>query len=118
MNILRRSAVDRAWASYDIAAAILENLAPGPPLQPPSIYRYDEWAWEDQRRRNRHALAEMACVSRALSGLALDVLWRYIDNIFCLMNVIPSWYSCESMADFREQIVSSCTIVGRPDAPG
>ena len=110
MNIPRTSATDRAWASYDIAAEILETLAPGPPLQSPSIYPYDHWAWEDHRRRNRNALASMARVCRALSGVALDVLWRYIDDIFHLVDVVPSCYTtrCDIHSRFSpETIVSS-----------
>ena len=110
MNTPRISAVDRVWSSYDIAAEILETLAPGPPLQSPSIYPYDHWTWENNTRRNRNALASMARVCRALSGVALDVLWRYIDDIFHLVDVVPSCYTtrCDIHARFSpETIVSS-----------
>ena len=71
------------------------------------------WAWENHTRQNRNALARMARVSRALSGAALDVLWRSIDDIFHLINVIPSCYTYESGdIDVRDEIVSSC-IAGR-----
>ena len=114
MNISRRRhTTDRAWASYDIVATILETMAPGPLLEPPSIYPYDECAWEDHSRLNRNALARMARVSRALSGLALDVLWRYIDDIFHLVDVVPSCYTIESNWNVRrpyEEIVSSCIV--------
>ena len=113
MNISRTSATDRAWASYDIAATILETLAPDPPLQSPSIYPYDRWTWKNHIRRNRNALASMARVCRALSGVALDVLWRYIDNIFHLVGVVPSCYTIESNWSVRrayQEIVSSCVV--------
>ena len=52
----------------------------------------------------------MARVSRALSGLALDVLWRYIDDIFHLIDVVSPCYTHKSDDKFREQIVSSCIV--------
>ena len=111
----QRTAVERAWASYTIAIAILETLAPGSPLY--SIYPCEYRTWMDHRCRNRNALARMARVSRTLSGVALDVLWRYVDNIFHLIDVVPSCYMYEPMHERPgsqrrlQNIVSLFTIV-------
>lgn len=50
----------------------------------------------------------MARVSRALSGVALDVLWSCIDNIFRLIDVVPScyMYKFDDEGFYREGVVS------------
>lgn len=109
MEVPQRNARERAWASYDIVAAIFETMSPGPPLEPRNLW---ELNLKDHTRPNRNALARMARVSRALSGVALDVLWRYANNIFHLINAVPSCYTYESggVGLFGEEkvIVSSC----------
>ena len=106
MKIAQGTALDRAWASYDIVATILETLAPGPILKPPLIYPADERLWIDQRRQNRIALSRVACVCHALSGIALDILWRNINNIFHLIHIVPSCYTLGT--DGLREIVSTC----------
>lgn len=123
------SAVERAWSSHDIVIAILETMAPGPPLLPPSIYPYDRDAWTHRRRQNQIALANVARVSQALSGLALDVLWSFIGSIFELVHLVPSCYTYERSYDYpgpEVRIVSSCVgvcestlqiLIDQPHAP-
>ena len=101
--------MDRAWASYDIVIAILETMAPGPPLYSPLIYPCDEQAWMHQIRQDRNTLARVARVCRALSSIALDILWRYIGNVLHLIGVVPSCYSYESYPS--NNIVSFCIAI-------
>ena len=84
------TAMERAWATYDIVVAILETMAPGWPLR-----RRPLQPWAHHRRLNKNALARVARVSRALSGAALDILWRCIDNVEHLIRVVPSCYRHE-----------------------
>ena len=110
MKIAQGTALNRAWASYDIVATILEILAPGPILKPPLIYPADERLWIDQRRQNKIALSRVACVCRALSSIALDILWRNINSIFHLIHIVPSCYTLRAGSeDGIYEIVSTCT---------
>ena len=109
-----RTAVDRAWTSYDIVITILETMAPGPPLYSPLIYPYDGRAWMHQIRQGRKTLARVARVCRALSSIALDILWRYIDDVLHLIGVVPSCYSHESSVEYPYppyNIVSFCIAI-------
>ena len=87
------TAVGRAWASYDIIVAIFETMALNS-LDPP---------WKHERRRNQKTLARsrVARVCRALSGIALDILWRYIRDIFHLIDVVPSCYTFGLYSNIR-----------------
>ena len=109
--------MERAWSSYDITVLILETMDPGPHLEPPLIYPHDQDAWTDRRRRNRATLALVARVCRALSSVALDILWRRIENIFHLLDIVPSLYRFEAENEDllttdsdRNKLVSSCMM--------
>lgn len=66
------------FSSPKIASAVLGHLSPGP-LTKDSDNAMGLLTVK-QRRENQAALAQLATVCRAVSGLALDVLWRYIDD--------------------------------------
>ena len=108
-----RTAAERAFSSYDIAVIILEEMAPGPSLQPPLILSYDRDAWIEHRHQNRTSLARVARVCRATSRVALNILWKYIDSIFHLIHLVPLCYTHDlkwgKRGDLQDQMVSSCT---------
>lgn len=115
MSTSQRTAMERAWSSYDVIVLILETMDPGPHLKPPLIYPYDSDVWADRRRRNRAALACTARVCRALSSVALDILWRYIGNAFDIIHLVPSCYKFEAYkcllpSDRDDKLVSACTV--------
>ena len=111
--------MERAWASHDIVASILETMAPGPSIDRPQglTYPYDRDALSHQRRRNENSLARVARVCRALSGIALDILWRCILSIFHLIDLVPECYRYERIHDdgdldgIQYEMVSFCIVV-------
>ncbi|KAI8978261.1 hypothetical protein BD414DRAFT_466320 [Trametes punicea] len=70
--------------SPKLARAICEYLAPG------SMPK-DGSAAVIQRRKRQHALAQLARVCRAMSGIALDVLWSAVDDFSHLLFVFKPY---------------------------
>lgn len=71
-------AAQNILSSPKIASAVFGHLSPGP-LTKDSNNEQGVLTVK-QRRENQGALAQLATVCRAVSRLALDVLWRYIDD--------------------------------------
>ena len=83
------SAMTRALFLQDILELILEELSPGPQIRAPT---YDQTSsllafLRSDRHRRQSTLLHLALVCRALSDLALRVLWRYVDDIVHLLKV-------------------------------
>ncbi len=72
-----------------IVAAILEKLSPGPLVnstpQGPSVSPHKG------RQDYQRSLATLATVSRSISGQALDVLWRYVDDFRYMLFVLDAY---------------------------
>ena len=89
------SAARRALFLQDVLQLILEELCPGPHVQIPDA-SHDKvrlGLLSNERRRRQNALASLAQVCRAVSDSALSVLWRYIDDVFHLLKVNPTYYT-------------------------
>ncbi|KAI0323686.1 hypothetical protein GY45DRAFT_1439510 [Cubamyces sp. BRFM 1775] len=80
------SACGRAFQSRDIVRHICTELEPRLPDSKVAILTTNETCL-----RNATALARLARVSRALSGPALDVLWRVVDDLPRLLYILPSF---------------------------
>ena len=88
------SAASRALFLRDILELILEELSPGPRIPRRLHSEVLLGLLGIERRRRQNALASLARVCRAVSDPALSVLWRYIDDVFHLLNVNPtSWHT-------------------------
>lgn len=70
-------------SSPKIASAVIEHLSPGP--LPKDRHIAKDLLTVKQRRESQAALAHLATVCRAVSSLALDALWRYIDDFHHLL---------------------------------
>ncbi len=82
---MQSSAACKALLCQEILTEIFDYLSPGRP---------DEDALPKERLHRREAqkaLARAARVCRALSGPALDVLWRVTDSLTALLSIIPSF---------------------------
>ncbi|KAI9064775.1 hypothetical protein FKP32DRAFT_1591148 [Trametes sanguinea] len=75
----------------DVITHIAEHLSLGNDLLSFTIAQDPLLARE--RIRRQQTLARLAQVSRAVSSLALDVLWEHVDDFRCLLSVFPS---CEN----------------------
>ena len=87
------SAASRALFLQDILELILEELSPGPHISRSAHSQVLLELLAIERRRRRIALASLARVCRAISDPALSVLWRYIDDVFHLLKVNPTYYT-------------------------
>ena len=86
------SATTRALFLQDIFGLIIEELYPGPQI--PS-HRYSQVLMKplhSDRRKCQATLARLAQACRTFRDPALKVLWRYVDNVFYLLDVNPSCY--------------------------
>ncbi|KAI0359194.1 hypothetical protein OH77DRAFT_1010339 [Trametes cingulata] len=83
-------AVARALACEDILVDVFENLAPGSKLPRASQLLVAA------RKKRQKTLARGACVCRAFSGPALQVLWRVIDDVKHLFRILPSFANASS----------------------
>lgn len=70
-------------------AAILERLSPGP--LPKDSTHGTSAAPNEGRRECQRTLATLATVSRSISGQALDVLWRYVDDFRYTLFVLDAY---------------------------
>ena len=101
------SATERALSSTDILQEIFEHLGYDPTEDKyPGSVAFDSQAlgarWEDA------ALAACARVSRRFSPLALDVLWRVMDDLVDLFAPLPSFQPLRLETNNRPQYVSVC----------
>ncbi|EIW54070.1 uncharacterized protein TRAVEDRAFT_74350 [Trametes versicolor FP-101664 SS1] len=89
-------------SSPKIASAVLGHLSPGP-LTKDSDNAMGLLTVK-QRRENQAALAQLATVCRAVSSLALDVLWRYIDDFHHVLFALRPYDKKNHMfvADFTD----------------
>ncbi|KAI0657723.1 hypothetical protein C8Q70DRAFT_1121370 [Cubamyces menziesii] len=72
----------------ELATEIFNHLAPGP------LRKTDTVQYRLCRRQRQTTLARAACVCRAWSDPALNVLWRVVDDIHNLLSLLPP-YSVE-----------------------
>ncbi|KAI0629724.1 hypothetical protein C8Q77DRAFT_304933 [Trametes polyzona] len=79
------SAATRALLCPEILIEIFKHLTPGSPN------KYALPRLRARRRENQKALARAACVCRAFSEPALDILWRVVDCLPDLLCVLPSF---------------------------
>ncbi|KAI0359218.1 hypothetical protein OH77DRAFT_1395521, partial [Trametes cingulata] len=84
--LVGQPASGRVLQCRDMVAEILEHLAPGWPREGSS--KPEERA--RQRDMRFRTLASAALVSKLFSELALDVLWRVLDDIDVLLELFPS----------------------------
>ena len=83
------NAVQASLLCDDITKLILENLAPGPPVQ--SVKTASDVRKKKARHISQLTLARVARTCKGLSSTALDVLWREVDDLIHLLSVFPSF---------------------------
>ncbi|KAI0740736.1 hypothetical protein C8Q76DRAFT_791143 [Earliella scabrosa] len=83
------NAVQASLLCDDITKLILENLAPGPPVQ--SVKTASDVHKKKARHISQLTLARVARTCKGLSSTALDVLWREVDDLIHLLSVFPSF---------------------------
>lgn len=83
------SSCHRALQTCDVIHEVFSWLTPGP--------RYDEMTpeEEDGRRNARHDLLNVVLVCRAFASPALDVLWRELDDLLPVMQLLTESHDCE-----------------------
>ena len=82
----------RVLLCRDIVVEIFEEMSPF------WIEDYPHHTETDVQRQKswRRSLASCACVCRAFSGPALDVLWRVLDDVDVALQVLPSFQKASS----------------------
>ena len=98
------SAASRALFLRDILELILEELSPGPRIPRRLHSEVLLGLLGIERRRRQNALASLARVCRAVSDPALSVLWRYIDDVFHLLNVNRAYYHISYPSGYRYRV--------------
>ncbi|OSC98449.1 hypothetical protein PYCCODRAFT_1397131 [Trametes coccinea BRFM310] len=91
---------------HDVVAQIAEHLSPG--NEPLSFTSAQDPHLMKKRLKCQQTLARLAQASRAVSSLALDVLWRHVDDIRYLLRVFPACDDDSKQQGFRD-------LVSEPD---
>ncbi|KAI9064776.1 hypothetical protein FKP32DRAFT_1648708 [Trametes sanguinea] len=86
----------------DVIAHIAEQLSPG--TEPLSFTVAQDPIVMSERLKCQRALGRLAQVSREVSAVALDVLWRHVDDFRCLLRIFPSCDSDSKQQGFRDVI--------------
>ncbi|KAI0644972.1 hypothetical protein C8Q79DRAFT_912476 [Trametes meyenii] len=73
--------------SPKVATLVVEYLSPGPLPESDSKPHIAT----EERRECQYSLAQLAVVCRHISGLALNVLWRHIDDFRHMLFVLPPY---------------------------
>ena len=87
-GLARQMSAAHVFRCEELATEIFNHLAPGP------LRKTDTVQYRLCRRQRQTTLARAACVCRAWSDPALNVLWRVVDDIHNLLSLLPP-YSVE-----------------------